>query len=66
MNELSEKAVFMKHLTVAMGKSNETFARFLNQISSSMSTVAQSLAMPFEFMSQIMFDNNNNQQKHCP
>ena len=66
MNELSEKALFMKDLTVAMSKSNETFARFLNQISSSMSTVAQSLAMPFEFMSQIMFDNNNNQQKHCP
>lgn len=66
MNELSEKALFMKDVIVAMSKSNETFARFLNQISSSMSTVAQSLAMPFEFMSQIMFDNNNNQQKHCP
>lgn len=66
MNELSEKALFMKDVIVAMSKSNETFARFLNQISSSMYTVAQSLAMPFEFMSQIMFDNNNNQQKHCP
>ena len=66
MNELSEKALFMKDVIVAMSKSNETFARFLNQISSSMSTVAQSFAMPFEFMSQIMFDNNNNQQKHCP
>ena len=66
MNELSKKALFMKDVIVAMSKSNETFARFLNQISSSMSTVAQSLAMPLEFMSQIMFDNNNNQQKHCP
>ena len=64
MNELKEKALFRKDLTVAISESNETFARFLNRISSSMSTVAQSLAMSFEFMSQIMVSNDN-QQKHC-
>ena len=64
MNELNEKALFRKDLTVAISESNETFARFLNRISSSMSTVAQSLAMSFEFMSQIMVSNDN-QQKHC-
>ena len=64
MNELNEKALFRKDLTVAISESNETFARFLNQLSLSMSTIAQSLAMSFEFMSQIMF-NNNYQQKHC-
>ena len=52
-------------MTDAIRESNETFARSLNQISSSMSTVAQSLARSFEFMSQIMF-NNNSQQRHYP
>ena len=42
----------MKDLTDAIRGLNETFARVLNEISSSMSTVAQSLARSFGFMSQ--------------
>ena len=63
MNKSKEETLFRKDLTDAIRESNETFARFLNQISSSMSTVEQSLARSFKFMSQMMF-NNNNQQSH--
>ena len=46
-------------------ESNETFAKFLNQISLSMSTVTQSDARSLEFISQMMF-NINNQQIQYP
>ena len=62
MSESKEEALFRKDLTGAIKKSNETFVRSLNQISSSMSTVAQSLARSFEFRSQMMF----NKQRHYP
>ena len=65
MNESKEEALFRKDLTNAIRESNETFARSLNQISSPMSTVTQCLARSFEFMSQTMFSNNN-QQRHYP
>ena len=65
MNELKEETLSRKNLTDAIRVSNETFARSLNQISLCMSTVAQSLARSFEFLSQMMF-NNTNQQRHYP
>ena len=65
MNESNEEALFRKYLVYAIRESYETFARSLNQISSSVSTVAQILARSFEFMSQMMF-NNNSQQRHYP
>ena len=55
MNESKEEALFRKDLTDEIRKSNEAFAKSLN--SSSMSTVAQSLARSFEFMSQMMLTN---------
>ena len=58
-------ALFRKDLTNAIRESNETFAKSLNQISLSNSTFVQSLAKSFEFMSQMMF-NNNSQQRHYP
>lgn len=63
MNESKEEALFRKYLAYAIRESYETFARPLNQISSSVSTVAQILARSFEFMNQMMF-NNNSQQRH--
>ena len=65
MNELKEETLSRKNLTDAIRESNETFARSLNQISLYMSTVAQSLARSFEFWSQMMF-NNTDQQRHYP
>ena len=65
MNEPKEETLFRKDLTGAIKESNETFAKFLNQSSSSRSTVTQSLARSFEFINQMMF-NNNNQQIQYP
>ena len=65
MKESKEEALFRKDLTDAIRESNETFSSSLNQISSSMSAVTQSLVRSFEFVSQVMF-NNNNQQRHYP
>ena len=65
MNKPKEETLFRKDLTGAIKESNETFAKFLNQISSSMSTVTQSDARSLEFISQMMF-NNNNQQIQYP
>ena len=59
MSKSKEEAHLRNDLTDVIAVSNETFARSLNQISLSMSTVAQNLTRSFEFMNQKGFNNSH-------
>ena len=66
MNESKEDSQFKKDIAEAIRRSNETFAKSMQQMSMSMLQVAQGFTRSFDVLARVMANNPGQQYQYPP